>query len=289
MVWDTIKPFAIGGTAGCMATCCVQPIDMVKVRLQLAGGGSPVTMLKNIIAKEGAMALYGGLSAGLLRQVTYGTTRLGLFRTLTNNYQTKNNCTVSEIPFLSKVQFSVIAGSIAALTGTPADAALVRMQSDSTLPEAQRRNYKNGVDAMIRMAREEGVRGFFSGATPTIVRGLAVNVGMLTTYDSFKDMFGPSLPGGRDGQASRFFNGFLSGWVAATVSLPFDFIKTQMQKDAEGRYKGMLDCAKQTMAEGGPTRFYSGYPTFVTRITPHIMLTWVFMDNIRAGLNSMGL
>merc|ERR1711881_311457 len=139
------------------------------------------------------MALYGGLSAGLLRQVTYGTTRLGLFRTLTNNYQTKNNGTVSEIPFLSKVQFSVIAGSIAALTGTPADAALVRMQSDSTLPEAQRRNYKNGVDAMIRMFREEGLRGFFSGATPTIVRGLAVNVGQLTTYDTFKDMFGPSL------------------------------------------------------------------------------------------------
>ena len=52
--------------------------------------------------------------------------------------------------------------------------------------------------------------------------------------------------------------------------------------------KGMLDCAKQTMAEGGPARFYSGYPTFVGRITPHIMLTWVFMDNIRGGLSSIG-
>lgn len=285
-----------------MATCCVQPIDMVKVRLQLAGGGNPVTVASKLIADEGFLALYGGLSAGLLRQVTYGMTRLGLFRTLTNRYEAKYNVPASKIPFVAtswnaflsnpmegKLQYSIIAGGIAALTGTPADAALVRMQADSTLPAEQRRNYKNGVDAMIRMAREEGVRGFFSGATPTIVRGLAVNVGMLTTYDSFKDWFGPSLPGGRDGQASRFVNGFLSGWVAATLSLPFDYVKTQLQKDAEGRYKGMLDCARKTMAEGGIAKFYSGYPTFVVRITPHIMLTWVFMDNIKAGLTKMGL
>jgi len=285
-----------------MATCCVQPIDMIKVRLQLAGGGNPLSVAQKLVAEEGFVALYGGLSAGLLRQVTYGTTRLGLFRTLTNNYETKHNCKASQIPFVAtswdafmsnplegKVQFSMIAGSVAALTGTPADAALVRMQSDATLPVEQRRNYKNGVDAMVRMAREEGLRGFFSGATPTIVRGLVLNVGMLTTYDSFKDWFGPSLPGGRDGQPSRFFNGFLSGWVAASVSLPFDYIKTQLQKDAEGRYKGMLDCARKTVAEEGVSRFYSGYPTFVFRITPHVMLTWVFMDNLRAIFNSAGL
>ncbi len=47
--------------------------------------------------------------------------------------------------------------------GTPADAALVRMQADTTLPAAERRNYKNGLDAMYRMAKEEGLKGFFSG------------------------------------------------------------------------------------------------------------------------------
>lgn len=237
-------------------------------------------MAQKIVAEEGFLALYKGLSAGLLRQITYGMTRLGLFQTLSSNYKAKNN--TEHIPFMTKVGHSIVAGSIAALTGTPADAALVRMQADSTLPLAQQRGYKNGVDAMIRMAREEGLRGFFSGATPTIVRGLAVNIGQLTTYDTFKDMFGPSLPGGRDGQTSRFFNGFLSGWVAATLSLPFDYVKTQMQKDTKGRYKGMADCAKQTMAEGGIKQFYSGYPTFVMRLTPHIMLTWVFLDNLKA-------
>lgn len=35
--------------------------------------------LRGIIQKEGLFALYNGLSAGLLRQATYTTTRLGVY------------------------------------------------------------------------------------------------------------------------------------------------------------------------------------------------------------------
>ena len=33
--------------------------------------------------------------------------------------------------------------------GSPADLTLIRMQADSTLPMANRRNYKNVADAMV--------------------------------------------------------------------------------------------------------------------------------------------
>lgn len=42
-VWKTIKPFANGGMSGMAATCIIQPIDMVKVRIQLGATGSPVS------------------------------------------------------------------------------------------------------------------------------------------------------------------------------------------------------------------------------------------------------
>lgn len=32
---DVIQPFAIGGTSGCIATCVIQPLDMIKVTIQL--------------------------------------------------------------------------------------------------------------------------------------------------------------------------------------------------------------------------------------------------------------
>uniref|UniRef100_A0A452Y6E3 Uncharacterized protein n=1 Tax=Aegilops tauschii subsp. strangulata TaxID=200361 RepID=A0A452Y6E3_AEGTS len=31
-VWKTIKPFVNGGASGMLATCVIQPIDMIKVR-----------------------------------------------------------------------------------------------------------------------------------------------------------------------------------------------------------------------------------------------------------------
>ena len=41
-VWKSIKPFVNGGASGMLATCVIQPIDMVKVRIQLGAQGSPV-------------------------------------------------------------------------------------------------------------------------------------------------------------------------------------------------------------------------------------------------------
>jgi solute carrier family 25 oxoglutarate transporter 11 len=42
-VWKAVKPYINGGASGMMATCIIQPIDMVKVRLQLGATGGPVS------------------------------------------------------------------------------------------------------------------------------------------------------------------------------------------------------------------------------------------------------
>lgn len=34
-VWPTIKPFVNGGASGMLATCVIQPIDMIKVCIYL--------------------------------------------------------------------------------------------------------------------------------------------------------------------------------------------------------------------------------------------------------------
>lgn len=294
MVWKTVRPFLIGGLSASSATCCIQPIDMVKVRIQLQTGkvnANPVNIAATMLRTEGVTIFYRGLSAAVFRQLTYGMTRLGVFRTLTNRY-TPAGKTAADIDFLTKVGCSLTAGGIGALVGTPAEVALIRMQADTVCPEADRRGYKNVVDALLRIGREEGLNGFFTGATPTIVRGLSINLGMLMTYDTYKKW--NSSWAGEGTQSNRFFSGFLSGWTAATVSLPFDFIKTRLQKQAplpDGTmpYKGVLDCMRKVAAEEGIGAFYQGYFTFVVRIAPHIMLTWVFMDNVKGLLDGMNM
>lgn len=63
-----------------MATCFVQPLDLIKNRMQLSGTKTSTMSIVSSIAKnEGILAMYSGLSAGLMRQATYTTTRLGIY------------------------------------------------------------------------------------------------------------------------------------------------------------------------------------------------------------------
>ncbi|TMS34195.1 hypothetical protein L596_001834 [Steinernema carpocapsae] len=77
--------FAFGGIAGMGATLFVQPLDLVKNRMQLSGTmgkreyRSSFHCLSTIIKNEGFLAVYNGLSAGLARQASYTTTRLGMY------------------------------------------------------------------------------------------------------------------------------------------------------------------------------------------------------------------
>lgn len=71
----------------------------------------------------------------------------------------------------------------------------------------------------------------------------------------------------------------VSGFFASACSLPFDYVKTQIQKmqpDAEGKYpyKGSLDCALKTLKAGGPLKFYTGFPIYCVRIAPHVMVCY---------------
>ena len=66
------------------AAFCTHPIDLLKVRLQtqkakVGQGQSLFTTAKLLVKEEGALALYNGLSASLLRQATYSTVRFGAY------------------------------------------------------------------------------------------------------------------------------------------------------------------------------------------------------------------
>ena len=53
---------------------------------------------------------------------------------------------------------------------TPEDIILVRMTSDSTRPLEQRYNYKHAIDGLVKLVKEEGLKGLTRGLTPNTVR-----------------------------------------------------------------------------------------------------------------------
>jgi len=277
------KPFVLGGLSGMTATCIIQPIDFVKVQLQLLGKNNtlgPFAVASKTIKEHGFLRLYTGLSAALVRQATYTTARLGLFRTISNQMSDNGKRTMS---LGEKAVAGLTAGGLAAVVGTPADLALLRMQADSAMKVEDRRNYKNVVDALVRIVKEEGVFSMWKGCTPTVVRAMSLNMGMLASYDQTKEelakMWGP-------GMGTNVAASMVAGFFASVFSLPFDFVKTKVQqqkKDAHGNlpYKNMLDCAMKVIKnEGGPLALYTGFPTYVFRIGPHSAFTLLFLEEL---------
>ena len=75
------ESMAIGGLAACMAEVCAIPIGTVKVRMhnfQDIYLGVFQTY-KKIFQEEGFFAFYRGLRAGLLRQISYASLRVGIY------------------------------------------------------------------------------------------------------------------------------------------------------------------------------------------------------------------
>lgn len=70
------------------ATLFVQPLDLIKNRIQISCKAkyNSFHTITTIIKNEGFFALYNGLSAGLARQATYTTTRLGIYTWLFENF-----------------------------------------------------------------------------------------------------------------------------------------------------------------------------------------------------------
>jgi solute carrier family 25 carnitine/acylcarnitine transporter 20/29 len=61
-------------------------------------------------------------------------------------------------------------------------------------------------------------------------------------------------------RASKFAAGYVSGMCLVLVGHPFDTIKVRLQtQGADGKFVGMTDCVKQTVAKEGIRGVYKGF------------------------------
>jgi solute carrier family 25 oxoglutarate transporter 11 len=281
------EPFVVGGASAMLASSCIHPIDLAKVRLQLYSVNnpgqpkpSPFAMIGTMVKTEGITSVYAGLSAALMRQAVYGTARIGLHRKFSNELQSRNNG--QPLSFVAKSLSGMASGSIAVCIGTPFDVALVRMQADSMRPAGQRRGYKNVFNALSRIIKEEGFGKLYSGLVPNVLRGMAMNVGMLACYDQAKEVVAtyvtkeslnqpPSL-------TTQVLSSLIAGVTTSVCSLPFDLLKSRLQDGA--KYKGVIDAAQKVLFLEGPLAFWTGLGAYYLRCAPHAMIILLAQEPI---------
>lgn len=128
----------------------------------------------------------------------------------------------------------------------------------------------------------------WNGAGPTMLRACSLNVAQLVTYEEVKERLQHRFGKGHE-KAVMFSASMVSAVATSCASLPFDNIKTKLQKmkklpDGTFPYSGFVDCAVKTAAREGITGFWAGLPTYYFRVGPHSIITLLAAETLRKFL-----
>ncbi|XP_053791652.1 mitochondrial uncoupling protein 3 isoform X2 [Vidua chalybeata] len=282
--------FVSAGMAGCIADLCTFPLDTAKVRLQswwhLGRSrrwgdtvGTPqiqgevriprtissveyrgvLGTLSTMVRTEGARSLYSGLAAGLQRQMSFASIRIGLYDSVKQLYTPKG---AENTGMATRLLAGCTTGAVAVACAQPTDVVKVRFQASGALSDSARR-YSGTVDAYRTIAREEGVRGLWRGTLPNIARNAIINCGELVTYDLLKDaLLRAQLM--TDNIPCHFVAAFGAGFCATVVASPVDVVKTRYMNASPGQYRNALSCLLALLMQEGPAGLYKGFvPSFL--------------------------
>lgn len=282
--------YVASGVGSCAADFGTNWIDVVKVRLQVstAAGASKTSawqVSRDILSNEGVRGFLKGLSPALLRASTYGSLRLGMYEPIKDNIvaiipsKRTNSGDGQEAGLHHKILSGALSGSIAQAICCPTDVVKIRMQVDTAGTR-----YSGIMDAFVSIFRSEGIRGMYQGVTPAAQRAAVVAAVELSTYDSFKMMLIPHLG---DNIKTQLCAALMAGFLSTFFSSPLDVFKSRLMSqrcDKHGKgleYRGMMDCARQTMQKEGAAALWRGFWPNYARLGPHNLIMWLTVEQIR--------
>lgn len=283
--------FIGAGTAACIADLFTFPLDTAKVRLQIQGETkTPVNVksaqykgvfgtISTMVKTEGPRSLYNGLVAGLQRQMSFASVRIGLYDSVKQFY-TKGS---EHVGIGSRLLAGCTTGAMAVAIAQPTDVVKVRFQAQANVSSSRR--YKGTMDAYKMIAKQEGVRGLWKGTGPNITRNALVNCTELVTYDLIKDalltsnLMSDTLP-------CHFTSAFGAGFCTTVIASPVDVVKTRYMNSAKGQYQGALNCALTMLRKEGPRAFYKGFMPSFLRLGSWNVVMFVTYEQLKRAMMS---
>mmetsp|Transcript_40127 Transcript_40127/g.93202 ORF Transcript_40127/g.93202 Transcript_40127/m.93202 type:complete len:328 (-) Transcript_40127:135-1118(-) len=290
-----VRGLVYGGLASATAEAMTMPFDVLKVRMQLQGEcgycqpeyRSTFDAARKIARSEGPSAFFKGLKPAVLRQLTYGSLRFGLYVQCKELYGVPAN-SMEAVP-LRKVLAAVTAGGAAAFACSPVDLVKVRMQAHGMPGHAPLPAYRGIAHAFASVARQEGFLGLYKGVGPSSLRAAAVAAAEMASYDEVK-LTVLRRQWLADGAPLHIASGILSGLIASAASSPFDVVKSRLMSqpfDERGvglHYTGMVDCfAKSWRAEGIRFAFKGFLPICLNKCPTVVLLFLLYEQFQRLG------
>jgi len=213
-------------------------------------------------------ALWKGHIPAQCLSICYGASQFVIFEALTS--------LITDRLVRNPIAHSALGGLSGAAATTivfPFDVVRTRLVS-----QGEPKIYKNMTNAILTIYKNEGVKGFYRGISPTLVQ-IGPYVGaQFGFFVAFKDLVAYELQDSPLAQRPKALNsliaGAMAGLCAKTLIYPFDLCKKRLQiqgfqhaRASFGTfqtYSGLIDCFTTIRRKEGLTGFYKG-------LTPSIL------------------
>ncbi|KAH8411468.1 hypothetical protein KR215_005048 [Drosophila sulfurigaster] len=264
-----------GGSAGFLEVCLMQPLDVVKTRMQLqctpaAAALSSEATYNGVIdcfvkmhRQEGVLSFWKGLLPPILAETPKRAIKFLVFEQTKPLFQFGS-------PTPTPLTFSLAgltAGTLEAIAVNPFEVVKVAQQADRQKKTAS--SFSVARDIINRDGF--GRRGLLKGVTATIGRNGTFNMVYFGFYHSVKNI----VPQYKD-ETLEFLRkviiGFTSGTLACFINIPFDVAKSRIQGPQpvanQIKYHGTFRSIGIVYREEGFRALYKGLVPKIMRLGP---------------------
>jgi len=172
-------------SAAVITDVVTNPIWLVKTRLQTQvfhpnsmKYNNTFDAFRKIIQEEGILALWSGTAAQLIG-VIHVAVQFPVYEAAKKYIMTQKNKTNNQLSPLDIIGCSSISKLLASTVAYPHEVLRSRMQSQ----RKQQIYYSNTWEAIQRIAKEEGIRGFYRGIETNLIRTIPAAAITFTAYE----------------------------------------------------------------------------------------------------------
>ncbi|KAI8921004.1 mitochondrial carrier domain-containing protein [Powellomyces hirtus] len=285
----------LGGGVSGLASCVVlQPLDLVKTRLQqethtlfksVAGGGQGLrrvtlwSVASGVVATDSVSGLWRGTWPTILRNVPGSALYFACLEQTRRALRAVNivgapvTITPGTINLISGATSRVMVGMLM----MPITVIKVRYESNMY-------RYTSVLAATRGIVREHGIRGLFAGSGATILRD-APHAGLYVFfYEHSKDILKAAFPRSLNSSSNNntlihTTSACVSGVAATVVTNPFDVVKTRMQLNPREN-PSMPRTAWKIITEERASGFFAGMLPRLLRKTVSAAITWTIYEEV---------
>ncbi|TWU73980.1 hypothetical protein ED733_005384 [Metarhizium rileyi] len=290
------RHFVCGLGSGIASAVILQPLDLLKTRVQQSGNSSLYTCWQDIRQSPHiARSLWRGTVPSALR-TGFGSalyfTSLNAIRqhvqqtNVLGRRPGKQNAS-SALPTLTiwaNLASGAVARTFAGFVLMPLTVIKVRFESNLY-------SYKSIVSAAADIRHRDGVRGFFSGFGATAIRDAPYAGMYVLFYEVLKTQVGsiaaPTAPADGDehqmtapwASIVNFTSGVLAGAACSALSNPFDAVKTRIQLQPS-QYRNVWQAGSRMVTEDGLRSLLDGLVLRMSRKALSSALAWTVYEEL---------